>query len=59
MFAEAEADDLPALCATFAAHELGSVPPAHVAVPQQLSTSHRLGVVSNICGDPAMLHSPN
>jgi putative hydrolase of the HAD superfamily len=54
VFAEATADDLPALCATFAAHELGSVPPAHVAVLQQLSTSHRLGVVSNICGDPAI-----
>jgi FMN phosphatase YigB (HAD superfamily) len=52
-FAAAETDDLPALCATFAAHELGTVPPAHVAVLQNLSSSHRLGVVSNICGDPA------
>jgi putative hydrolase of the HAD superfamily len=54
VFAEAQADDVPALCATFAAHELGSVPTAHVAVLQQLSSSHRLGVVSNICGDPAV-----
>lgn len=53
-FAGAQADDLPALCATFAAHELGQVPPAHATMLQQLSTSHRLGVVSNICGDPAI-----
>jgi putative hydrolase of the HAD superfamily len=53
-FADAETDDLPALCATFAAHELGSVPPAHVALLKALSTSHRLGVVSNICGDAAL-----
>lgn len=52
-FADAHPDDLPALCATFAAHELGSVPPAHAALLQQLSTTHQLGVVSNICGDPA------
>ena len=54
VFADADAADLPALCATFAAHEMGRVPPAHVALLQQLSTSHRLGVVSNICGDPAV-----
>ncbi len=53
-FAEAHVDDLPALCATFAAHEMGRVPPAHVAVLQRLSMSHRLGVVSNICGAPAI-----
>ena len=51
-FARAPADELTSLCATFAAHELGAVPPAHVAVLQALSRSHRLGVVSNICGDP-------
>jgi FMN phosphatase YigB (HAD superfamily) len=54
VFAGAQIDDLPTLCATFAAHELGSVPPAHAAVLQHLSTTHRLGLVSNICGDPAV-----
>jgi putative hydrolase of the HAD superfamily len=53
-FAHAHVDDVPALCATFAAHELGSVPSAYVALLQHLSTTHRLGVVSNICGDPAL-----
>jgi len=52
-FAGAPPDELPALCATFAAHEVGEVPPSHVALLQQLSHSHRLGVVSNIGGDPA------
>lgn len=53
-FADAHAEDLPTLCATFAAHELGVIPPAHAAVLQRLSASHRLGVVSNICGEPTV-----
>jgi putative hydrolase of the HAD superfamily len=52
-FADAQPEDLQTLCATFAAHELGRVPPSHVSLLQQLSTSHQLGVVSNICSDPA------
>lgn len=46
-------NDLPALCATFAEHELGVVPVAHAALLQQLSRSHQLGVVSNLWSDPA------
>lgn len=56
-FAEAPAAELPALCATFAAHELGTVPSAHAAMLRHLSTSHRLGVVSNICGDSSLWHA--
>jgi len=52
-FADAPPDELPALYATFAAHEVGEVPTAHAELLQQLGQSHRLGVVSNICGDPA------
>lgn len=53
-FVDADARDLPALCATFAAHEIGRIPPAHATLLRQLSITHRLGVVSNICSNPAM-----
>jgi hypothetical protein len=36
----------------FADHELGRVPPSHVLLLRELSASHRLGEVSNMCSDP-------
>lgn len=52
-YAGAPPEEHAALCDTFALHELGEVPPAQASVLRQLSATHRLGVVSNICGDPA------
>src|SRR5438046_521953 len=48
----AVADDLPILERAFAAHEIGAVPNAHAAFIRQISRTHQLGLVSNICSHP-------
>lgn len=40
--------DIESLEAVFAAHELGSVPPAYAELLRRLSRTHQLGLVSNI-----------
>lgn len=48
----AAADELPILERAFAAHEIGAVPDAHAAFIREISRTHRLGVVSNLCSHP-------
>ena len=45
-------DDIPMLERVFGAHERGVVPSEHAECLVRLSHTHRLGVVSNICGRP-------
>lgn len=47
-------EELPHLERLFAAHEIGAVPAPHAACIQTLSTTHGLGVVSNICAHPGI-----
>jgi FMN phosphatase YigB (HAD superfamily) len=48
----AEKDDIPDLERVFAAHEMGQVPPDHEAFLREVSRTHHLGIVSNICARP-------
>jgi FMN phosphatase YigB (HAD superfamily) len=48
----APAEEIPVLERVFAAHEIGGVPAAHAAFIRQLSRTHHLGVVSNLCSHP-------
>ena len=53
-FGSASDEDIPYLERVFAVHELGYVPAAHESTLRDLSTTHKLGVVSNICSHPAL-----
>jgi putative hydrolase of the HAD superfamily len=48
----ASTTDIPLLERVFAAHEIGTVPAAHEAFLTDVSRTHALGVVSNICAHP-------
>jgi putative hydrolase of the HAD superfamily len=47
-YARTGEDDVALLEAVFAAHELGSIPPEYSKLLQRLSSTHQLGLVSNI-----------
>lgn len=49
----ASKEDIAHLEAVFAAHEIGHVPPGHASFLRRVATTHRLGIVSNICARPA------
>lgn len=51
-FGGAREEDLADLETVYAAHEIGSVPPAHAAFLQRVAATHQLGIVSNICARP-------
>jgi FMN phosphatase YigB (HAD superfamily) len=48
----AERMEIPMLERVFAAHEIGTVPDGHAAFIRQVSRTHQLGVVSNLCSHP-------
>ena len=48
----APANEIPVLERVFAAHEIGDVPDEHAAFIRDLSRTHDLGVVSNLCSHP-------
>lgn len=47
-----EEEDCDILASVFEAHEIGRVPAAHAAWIRRTATTHKLGIVSNICGRP-------